>query len=307
MRARHRAATLVASIAIGGATLLGAPSTALAEDGAKATSLAAAAANRAQQGERRVAIDLYEEAYAAAPRKEYLRQIGVLYDALAYGGDSRDVRLAILYLERFLVDEAPSPERATIEQRLARLRTWKASMRSEPQPLPPGPSPLHLLAYNSEEQYDVAVSGQACTTPCTLLLPPGLSELKARGAGPIELHLVVPPRPGQIRLQHVDSRMFVAGAIMLPVGIVVGAGMWAIGLACKNDDGGCLIANFTVWPVLGFSTMVTGIVLLARGRVSPQPDANRVDIIARAPSVRLTGFGLAPQRGGATSGLALEF
>jgi hypothetical protein len=277
------------------------------EDGLRAMALADAALARARQGEGRVAIDLYDEAYAAAPRREYLRQIGGLYDTLAHGGDSRDVRLAILYLERWLAEEGATPERALVEERLRRLRAWKAAMRAEPQP---GhmPTPLHVLAYDREDRYEVSIGGQACTTPCSLMLRPGIAELTAKGAGDVELQVVIPPRAGQIRIQHADSRMFTAGAIMVPVGIVVGASLWAAAFACPNtDQGGCVIANLTVWPVLGFTTMITGIVFLAKGRVAPPPDANRVDLVARAPAVRLRSFGFAPQNGGATGGLALEF
>ena len=134
MRVRQGLVQQVGSVVVAGAILLGAPGAARAqdatkppprpedparpaarpEDPARATALADAAAARAAQGARRVAIDLYEEAYAAAPRKEYLLQIGILYDNLAHGGDSRDVRLAILYLERFLAEPGPVPDLSLI-------------------------------------------------------------------------------------------------------------------------------------------------------------------------------------------------
>src|SRR5262249_37934019 len=115
---------LVVAMALG-ATLFLSATTAVAEDAAKAATLAEAAAIRAKAGERRVAIDLFEEAYAAAPRREYLRQIAELYAALALGADPRDIRLALLSYERYLREEGQTPERAMIEARVARLREWK--------------------------------------------------------------------------------------------------------------------------------------------------------------------------------------
>ena len=239
---------------------------AAAQTAAKA--LAGAAAARARQGELRVAIDLYEEAYGRAPRREYLREIGVLYDTLAIAGDARDVRLAIVYLERSLVDEGATPERAAVESRLARLRLWKSKMH--PEPILPRPAlvPVHMLAYKADDTYEVEIGPAKCVTPCTLLVPPGPMLLRAQGAGKIEQQMVVPTRPGQIRLQHYSSGSFTAGAVMVPVGLAVGASFWAFGLLCYNDSG-CALTNIILWPVLGASTMITGIVLLALGRNAP--------------------------------------
>src|SRR5277367_345724 len=97
------------SMGLGVVLLCAAPAAARADDAAKASGLADAAAARIKQGERRVAIDLLDEAYALSPQREYLGLIGKLYDGFAYAGDSRDVRLAILYYERFLADEGQTP------------------------------------------------------------------------------------------------------------------------------------------------------------------------------------------------------
>ena len=53
--------------------------------------------------------------------------------------------------------------------------------------------------------------------------------------------------------------------------------------------------------------LITGIVLLARGRVVPPNDANRIELVARGASpLQLKSFGLAPSPGGGGSG-ALTF
>jgi hypothetical protein len=307
MRALSGGGRLFVSVVLGVSSLCSWPEAAWAEDAAKASVLAEAAAARVNQGDRRVAIDLYEEAYTAAPRREYLREIAGLYEALALAGDTRDVRLAILYYERFLVGEGPTSERTAIEARLTGLRGRKARMRSEPLPQIPERVPIALLAYNATQTYDVSLGNGRCFTPCTVVVPPGPAMLEAKGAGEMKLQFVVPTRPGQIRLHHSANGGFVAGAILVPVGIVTGASLWSLGFLCDSSE--CLVSNFIAWPVLGVSALITGIVLLATGRVTPPVDANRVELIGRggAPRLRLTSVGLAPQPGGAAGGLRLEF
>jgi hypothetical protein len=257
-----------------------------------------------------VAIDLYDEAYAAAHNGEYQRDIAALYDNLSLAGDSRDVRLAIVYYERFLADEGPGAARTAVEARLTVLRQWKANMRAEPQPPPPPRAvPVHLLAYRGDDSYDVSLGSASCTTPCTILAPPGPAALSAKGSGDVTEQLVIPPRASQIRLHHTDNALFNAGIGLVPAGLVVGASMWALAFTCSGDNGACVIANLTVWPVVGGSMLITGIVLLARGRVIPPNDANRIELVARGASpLRLTSVGLAPSPGGGGSGaLTFEF
>jgi hypothetical protein len=308
-----RGAVGVAAV-VGSAILCALPEEARAEDAAKAAVLAEAAAARSKQGERRAAIDLYDDAYAAAPRREYLREIAGLYDALALGGDPRDLRLAVNYYERYLADEGQTPERTAMEARIAALRAWKAKIRSEP-PAPspqatqgtPRAVPLHILSYKPENHYEIVVGGRSCSTPCTLSLPPGASSLKSKGSGEVTIDFVLPPRPSQIRLQHTNSAGFVTGAILLPTGIITGAAMWAVGVACQ--DTGCFLANVTIWPIIGATAMIAGIVLLASGREVPAADANRIEIIGRrSPPLRFASFGLGPvPGGGGAGGVRFEF
>lgn len=293
------------ALVIGGSILLGAPS-ARADDGAGADALATAAAERAKQGALRVAIDLYEDAYARAPRRQYLYEIGALYDQLAHAGDARDIRLAIVYLERALGGEGKTPERAAIETRLARLRTWKASIPAEPMPPRPALVPVHVLAYKAESAYEVELGPGKCSTPCTLMLPPGPAPLRANGAGKVEQQLIIPDRPASIRLQHPENGRFTAGAILLPSGLVVGGSLWALGLACRDA---CTMVNVIAWPTIGLGMIITGAVLMATGRHPVPPDANRVDIVARRNKLpfELTSVGLEPGPGGARGGLTFSF
>jgi len=289
-------------------TLVAAPSPARAEDPARAAALAGAAAARARQRELRVAIDLYDEAYAAAPRREYLREIGALYDTLAYAGDSRDVRLAILYFERYLAGEAPPADRDEVAPRLQRLREWRSRMRSEPMPTPVQPVRVQVVAYREDDSYEVALGGTGCTTPCAVSLPPGLAMLKTRD-GKVNVPVVIPPQASRIRVQRPDNTYLVAGAIMVPVGAVVAASLWSLALTCNGDSSGCVVGNLVAWPVLGAATFITGIVFLAQGRTPPPEDANRPESLARnhAPALRLTAAGVGPLPGGAGAGAQFQF
>jgi hypothetical protein len=131
-RARTRA------IALAALALCAWPRAARAEDAAKASALAEQAAAEARQGRPRAAIDRYREAFAALPRQEFLCKIAAHYEALAGLGDARDVRLAVLYYEDCIRDGAPTPERADVEARLARLREQKGRT---PPPAPPPQAP----------------------------------------------------------------------------------------------------------------------------------------------------------------------
>ena len=186
-------------------------------------------------------------------------------------------------------------------------------MHADPQAPVKTTVPLHLLSYATDHTYDVSIGSEVCTTPCTLTVQPGPTFIKATGSGKLTLELVVPPRPGQIRLQHADGAGFYAGAALVPIGVVMASTLWAIGLTCNNSFDGnssCMAGNFIAWPSLGLSVMITGIVLLARGHQVPEPDSNRVEIIGRRSApVQLTSFGLAPLVGssGAPTGLGFSF
>jgi hypothetical protein len=189
-----------------------------------------------------------------------------------------------------------------------------ACVCAAPQPFrPPSMSavPMSFLSYRGNDAYTVEVGGQRCETPCTLVLRPGPTSLHASGSGEVVSEFVVPHLPAQLRLAHDASTGYIrAGAVLVPTGIVVASSMWALGLACNGYDGGCYVANFTIWPILGVSMMTTGIVLLAVSGKHRAPDgANRPEIVdgSAMPAIRMTGIGLAPTATGAAGGLQLEF
>ena len=233
-----------------------------------------------QRGEARDAIDLYEEAHLADARPEYLREIGRLYDALAHAGDPRDVRLAIVYLERFLHEDEHAADRAEIEARLLRLRRWRFSFRPEFQ-VPPRPMvSVHLTPYEPGLRYEVALAGQGCTTPCTVLVPPGPALLRARGAGDVTIEVAVPPRPIEIRVRHTDRTANELGTALVSTGVLVGGGMWTLSYACRPGDESCRLANLAIWPSAGLLAVAVGIAIVASGAGDPPRDANQVTLIS---------------------------
>ena len=177
---------------------------------------------------------------------------------------------------------------------------------------PPRPRlvPVGFRAYSADHAYTVQVLSQSCGTPCTLLLPEGPTRLSATGSGAFDVQFVVPHYAAHLRLAHDDSDAYIrAGAILLPTGLVVASSMWSLAFAC-NGMNGCWVANVIIWPIAGASITTAGIVLLAvAGGQRPEGDANRPEIIGRGavPTLRLTGFGLAPIRSGAVGGVAFQF
>jgi hypothetical protein len=129
---------------IGAMALCARPGAAQAGDDAKASALAEAAAVEAHRGQRRAAIDHYEEAFAASPRRELLCAIATQYAALAGAGDPRDASLAIAY-EEYCLYGASEPERAAITARLANLRELRRKLSPPPATtLPEGAATLQV-------------------------------------------------------------------------------------------------------------------------------------------------------------------
>src|SRR5262249_26011896 len=106
------------------------------------------------------------------------------------------------------------------------------------------------------------------------------------------------------------TKYTVAGAIMVPLGAIMAAGMWALATTCRGFDGGCVVTNLTLWPVLGATTFFTGIGLLGYGATHhTQMDANRPEILdaRRSTQLRLAGLGVAPSSTGASAAVQFAF
>jgi hypothetical protein len=286
------------------AALLSLTSAARAEGPEDVPSLVERAAARARDGRPYEAIDLYERARRADPRKDFACEIAAQYEALAdRAGDGRDVRLAVASWERCAQSAVGAPRRAEAEAHLARLRPMKdrtrARLAGPGAPPPLGLVPVRLLAYDRTDAYEVTLDGASCTTPCTLGMTPGPVRLTTRGSGGVDLRVTIPGEPVYIRLQNRNTGLVAAGGVLVPVGTLMAATMWMIAQACPRDTDTCQTANEIVWPIAGTGLLVTGIVLLALSHRTPH-EANRVLLGGSAPSLSLGSLTLTPRGVGVT-------
>lgn len=163
----------------------------------------------------------------------------------------------------------------------------------EPSAPPVGVAPLprrdgvdvHFLSYDGEDDYRVTAQGQTCETPCTMWLKPGPTRMVAVGAGEVKAQFVVPHSAAQVRVATGGPSWYTpTGAVLVPLGLVMGASLWAFGFACGFQNGGCMAANFVGWPLVGVATTIIGAVLLHLARVkTPAVDANRPEILDALP------------------------
>lgn len=170
---------------------------------------------------------------------------------------------------------------------------------------------IHFLAYRGEDDYFVDAGGQRCRTPCTIALLSGPTRIRASGTGDLNVQLVIPHLPAQVRLSHgAPAWHFPVGVTLIPTGIGVGASMWALGFACPRSGSACMIANFTAWPIVGVSMLIAGSVFAASANRAPPVDANRPEILdarLRRPGLRFTDFALGPTDTGVSSSLAFAY
>lgn len=155
------------------------------------------------------------------------------------------------------------------------------SLLAQSDPTLPAPgTDMHFLSYRGEDDYVVTVGDQSCSTPCTLRLRPGPTKVHLVGPGEGDLQLVVPHLTAQVRVHTGPPGWYLtAGVIMIPGGIVIGASMWALGLACGYNNGGCLAVNVVAWPIIGVAMLITGSVLLGIYNRAAPLDANRPEIL----------------------------
>lgn len=151
----------------------------------------------------------------------------------------------------------------------------------------------------------VTLGFQSCRAPCRMFVPPGLQPLIASGKASLVSHVDVPRAPVRIDLVDATGSYRVAGAILVPVGIVTASSLWAIGLGCLRNPG-CEVTNFVLWPVLGIASMFTGIGLLGHAARRDRY-AVRVTLATPPTGPRLTGIGAAPTSDGAAMAASFTF
>lgn len=176
-------------------------------------------------------------------------------------------------------------------------------------PEPPRIEPPVLFDIGGEESpfSHVTIGFQSCKLPCRAYLQPGLQPVIASGKVSYISHIEVPRSAARIDFADATGSYRVAGAILIPTGIVAASSLWAIGLACTNQAG-CAVTHFALWPVLGIAAMFTGIGLLGYS-ASRDRYAVRITPIAQAASARprLIGVAAAPTVDGAAAGAAFAF
>jgi hypothetical protein len=236
-------------------------------------------------------VEAAERDYVASRSPEHLYRMASAYAALAEsGGDAWDARLALVYFERYLATQRAKPtrEQAAAIDRLRAIAGWRGQGF---QSTPNAPHAMHFLAYDRDNTYTVRVGSAECVTPCALPLTPGIQTLEASGDGDIEQEIVVPAVPSVMRLQHHSNGMRIAGGVLIPVGALMAGLMWMLAFTCGPGGDECPVGHLIAWPVLGGTTLITGIALVAAAPSGPPPNANRVEIIgARSPSLPVPGL-----------------
>ena len=226
------------------------------------------------------AVCASDEVHMAARSPAHLLRIALSYVALAdRSGDPWDAVLALAYFERgrALDRKLATPELEVMMTRMRRL----AGRRPYQPPIAGVRYPVYFSAYDVDKEYDVSTPYGRCTTPCTLEMPIGPQVIHTSGAGELATELFVPTGQSRVRLQHDSSGQKTAGAVLIPAGIVVGGGLWALGIICSGD-GACFTANVIAWPLVGVGMIAAGIALIA-GAEAPPADANRIETVGLAP------------------------
>jgi hypothetical protein len=153
----------------------------------------------------------------------------------------------------------------------------------------------------------VTVGSQSCKAPCRLYVQPGLQPVIASGKSSFISHVEVPRSGARLDLWDRTGGYRIAGAILIPTGLLTGSGLWALAYACSNNAG-CAVANFTVWPVLGIAAFFTGVSLLG---YAANHDRFGLRIAPAAQSacggLRLTGIAAAPTADGAAMAASFAY
>ncbi len=284
------------------------------------------ASKASAHGDHRGAIRFLEKAYEAEPATDTLLEIAEQYDALlTRDADPRDIRLAIVHYRQALATEQNALERKAIEERLQALQQQLQSRPAEILAPPPQPPPhpasrdatrvpptnevrISFVAENSDDAFSISVAGKVCQTPCAMVLAPGNYVLTTGGAAGFKLPLLVPETDGVVRIPWSRRSYLPAGVLLTVLGPIIAGTLWLAGLGCPGEQGACLTANFTLWPIVGTAMLGTGIGLLASyGNRSPDRLDVEPDAPTAAPAVHVSAFGLQPIRNGLVGSVGFSF
>ena len=208
-------------------------------------------------------------------------------------------------------------------QQSAAYATFTANPPPPPAPPPPPGAPVYPVSFvpeNTDNAYVVTTAtGQSCTTPCTLPLPPGDIPVSVSGPGSrmFQCNVAIPPVPSQVTVQHFTTSRLVGGLVMAVIGIplVAVGSVYLIdplslprSITPDNTDQANLIGGLMVGA--GGALTLGGILSMAFTK------SNHADVRALAPvgpkmasRLQLIGAGIAPtaDRTGAVAGLAVRY
>jgi hypothetical protein len=125
---------------------------------------------------------------------------------------------------------------------------------------PPAPAPVHKVQVHfSAKRGTLQVEAvgpvpERCTTPCTLLLPPGKTALVISGDARFAQSIAIPDRETSLELSMRRRGRAITGGVFLIVGIV-------------STAVGCALVPFTTGAAVPLSVGVTGLTAMITGWV----------------------------------------
>jgi hypothetical protein len=175
-----------------------------------------------------------------------------------------------------------------------------------PPPPPPKPKPaavgavrVGFVGKQPKTEYEIDAGGRRCVTPCELKLQPGRQHVSVRGPVMFDQDLYVPARNVRVEVEHASRRAQVAGAILLPTGLL--ATVIALAALVANGSDNSTIIAIALLPLTA-GIMTTGAVLLGKS------GANLLSVTGNLGERKVSlGFAAAPRPGGGTVGLSITF
>ncbi len=161
------------------------------------------------------------------------------------------------------------------------LEPFDGTCRAHPKPPPPPPPrariepPAPLPAPFLPDQvrvgfvprkeaasYEIRIGPRHCkATPCVLALPPGKNHVVVGGSGSFEQDLYVPARDVKVQVEHISRRAQIAGAILLPTGLL--GTVVALAAMVANGGGTGTVVALSFIPFTA-GIMTTGAILLGK-------------------------------------------
>lgn len=210
--------------------------------------------------------------------------------------------------------------RVAAGQQAAAYATFTANPPPPPSVIEAGPtSPVAFVPRSPDNAYVVTLpSGQSCTTPCSLNIPPGGQVVNVSGPGSNAFRepVSIPTVPAQVTVQHFTGGRLAGGIVMTILGIpLIALGSMYIAdprslpRDIRPDTYDASTAIGAVLGIHGIGLTLGGIIAMATTKT------NRADVQALGPSnPRLASrpvwsplLTLSPDRSGGLAGVRASF